>query len=162
MTHLTTFSIRCIVTPMDCGAEDVLAHAEVHADAMWMQASGSAIDAVDLDMRAYRSYARAFEGFVDAGQAEQAARFIAALRDFWWARERCREGLDWAERVIALPQLSELSRAKVLDHIAALAFSDGQHTVARDAIEASLTLRRLHGSPRELALTFNHLAAILR
>src|SRR5579872_6821497 len=99
------------MTPSNPGADDVLAHAEAHASATWMRASGSALDAMD---RAYPSYARAFQAFVDAGQAEQAARFIGALRDFWWARQRCREGLDWAARVLARPGLSELSRARML------------------------------------------------
>src|SRR5437763_4379552 len=77
-----------------------MAHAEAHAEATRMHASGPAVDAVS---RAYPYYVRAFQSFVDAGRAEQAARFIAALRDFWWARHWCREGLDWAVRVLALP-----------------------------------------------------------
>ena len=124
-----------------------------------MHASGPAVDAVS---RAYPYYVRAFQSFVDAGRAEQAARFIAALRDFWWARHWCREGLDWAVRVLALPDLSELARATVLDHAAALAFADGQHKLARGRLEASLALRQGCGSPREIALTLNHFAAILR
>ena len=140
-------------------AEDLLAQAEACCPAIFGRRSGPALDHVATD---YARYGRAFDAFIQRGAAEQAARFIAALRDFWWARGRWAEGLAWIDRVLALPGLSPASRAMVLDHAGALAFAEGEYVSARRYFEVSLELRRTGDSKSAPALAFNHLAAAVR
>jgi hypothetical protein len=140
-------------------AEDLLAQAEARCSAIFGRRSGPALEQVAMD---YGRYGRAFEALIERGDAERAARFIAALRDFWWARGRCAEGMAWADRVLALPGLSPASRAMVLDHAGALAFAEGDYASARRCFEASLGLRRTCDAERAQALALNHLAAAVR
>jgi hypothetical protein len=63
---------------------------------------------------------------------------------------------------LALVELSDTSRATVLDHAAAPAYVGGQHGAAREYVEAGLDLQQRRGTIREAALSLNHLATILR
>lgn len=140
-------------------ADDLLAEAEARSSGIWGRRSGIALDAVALDEDVYR---HALETFIDRGDAERAARLVAALRDSWWARGQFAEGQDWMSRILALPTLPPASRARVLDHAGALAFAQGQYGRARPFFEASLELRRSGGPTQEQALALNHLAAAVR
>jgi hypothetical protein len=94
-------------------AEDLLAEAEAQSASIWARPSGAAMDRV---ARNYHGYRQAFNSFVDGGHADQAARFIAALRDYWCARGQYDEGMAWIEMVMPLAELSAGSRSMVLDH----------------------------------------------
>ena len=140
-------------------AEDLLAEAEAQTAAIWGHRSSAAVNRVAGD---YDHYRRAFDSFVDRGHAEQAARFVAALRDFWCARAQYGEGMAWIDRVLRLDALSADSRSMVLNHAGAFAFADGKYVSARRYFEASVDLRRKCDSKRPLALSLTHLAAAVR
>src|SRR5207302_3265429 len=140
-------------------AEDLLAEAEAQSASIWGHQSGAPLDAVGRD---YVRYRRAFDSFIDSGQAEQAARFVAALRDYWCARAQYDESMTWIERVLRLVELSPQGRSMVLDHAGAIAFRQEKYASARWYFKASVDLRRNSGSTRSLALSLTHLAAVVR
>ena len=61
-------------------AEHCLSEAENRATAMFGRRSGSAFVQVAGE---YARYRQAFDYFSDRGDAERAARFVTALRDYW-------------------------------------------------------------------------------
>ena len=139
--------------------DELLAEAEARRAVIFGRRSGPAVDHDAVD---YERYAHAFDSCIQRGDAERAARFIVALRDFWWARGQYEEGLAWIDKVLAVPDLSAACRATVLDHAGALAFADRQYSIAQAFFEASLDLRRRSDDKPGLALTLNHLAAVVR
>jgi len=139
--------------------EGLLAQAERSAPAIWSRRSCPALDQVTRD---YNHYRRALDTFISRGDAEHAARFVAALRDFWWTRGLFAEGMLLIDRVLALPGLSPASHATVLDQAGALAFAEAKYASARQFFQSSVDLRRTDESPRALALALNHLGAAVR
>jgi hypothetical protein len=107
-------------------------------------------------------YRQAFVWFVDRGDAEQAARLVAGLRDYWWAHELFAEGQEWIARLLRLPKLPIPIHAAVLDQAGALAFAQAEFSRARRYFAATVRLRRMSGSHYLLALVLNHLAAATR
>ena len=126
---------------------------------MFGRRSGSAFVQV---AREYARYRQAFDYFSDRGDAERAARFVAALRDYWWARQLFTEGEEWIARVLKLPDLPSPIHATLQDQAGALAFAQADYARARTYFEASAQLRRTSGSSYALALALNHLAAAFR
>jgi tetratricopeptide (TPR) repeat protein len=110
----------------------------------------------------YARYRQAFDYFSDRGDAERAARFVTALRDYWWARHLFTEGEEWIARVLKLPDLPLPIHATLQDHAGALAFAQADYARARTYFEASVQLRRNCGSNYALAVALNHLAAASR
>lgn len=140
-------------------AEILLVQAEARSSAIWGRRTGPALDQVAQD---YEHYRQAFDGLINRGNADQAARFVVALRDFWWARGRVAEGMVWIDRVLAQPGLSPTNRALVLDQAGALAFAEANYAKARSFFHASVDKRRTGESKSALALSLNHLAAAVR
>jgi hypothetical protein len=150
------------MTSTECAAEHWLSEAERLASEMFGRRSGRSGSAFEQVTRNYAQYRRAFDWFADHGDAEQAARLIAALRDYWWARELYTEGEEWIDRVLQVPDVSLKTRATLFDQAGALAFAQAEFGRARGDFEASVLLRRTSGSRRLLALALNRRAAATR
>ena len=101
-------------------ADEVLARVEARSSAIWARRSGSALGEEAGDEDQYR---RAFDAFLNRGDAERAVRLVSALRDVWWARGQYAEGLRWIDRVLDLPVVPPARRATALDQGGALAFA---------------------------------------
>lgn len=101
---------------------------------------------------------------IERGDAGRAIRMVIALRDCWWESGRLDEGRQWAERVLASPQVhaDPSTWATMLDLAGALAYGAGDHMAARGYFEQSLARRRELGSPAPIAQSLNHLAGVLR
>jgi predicted ATPase len=90
---------------------------------------------------------------IDQGEALLALRFVASLWRFWQMRGHLREGRQWAENALALPNADRFS----VDRLAALEAAggiahwtgdiDGQHAYYGQALELALQLNE----PRHVA-----------
>ena len=83
--------------------------------------------------------------------ADRAARLAGALGAFWLRRSYHSQGRRWLERVLALPGVTLLARARALHSLGLLSAAHGDLTRALAPLEESLNLYREHGDPRRVA-----------
>ena len=90
----------------------------------------------------------ALNWLLEGGEAEAATRFGYSLYVFWWIRGYHTEGRLWAEAVLARePNLSPISRAKVLFVQGAMAMAGGDHPAAEMCYAESHALFVTAGDP---------------
>ena len=79
-------------------------------------------------------------------ETETAQRIVAALHVFWAKTGRCREGLRWGERALALPgEAPPQVRALTLIAVSCLAVDNGDPAAARPLAEEGLAISRTLG-----------------
>jgi predicted ATPase/DNA-binding XRE family transcriptional regulator len=91
----------------------------------------------DLD-----SYRTALSWLIDRGRAGEAADIASALLFFWLIRGHAAEGLQWFERILALPALPAPVEARALLGAAAMSHTRGDLAGARARLTRGLTLAR--------------------
>jgi len=96
----------------------------------------------------------------EPGRREAGARICAALRRFWVLRGPFREGLAWADRLLAAGSLPAELRAGLLIVVSVLASPLGDARRAIAAAEEAVALRREGGAPAELAAALRVLASV--
>ena len=77
------------------------------------------LDAIEQDHDNLRA---ALEHAIAAGHVEDASRLLFALWRFWQVRGHLREGLAWADRVLALPTRSAAARLHALEAAGGLSY----------------------------------------
>lgn len=95
----------------------------------------------------------ALQWFIDREEADKALRLGVGLYPFWHGRGYLREGLEWLQKLLAMPGGSAELRAKVLHRAGMLAFRSGDESVARNNFEESLRLARQLGDKTQTAST---------
>jgi predicted ATPase/class 3 adenylate cyclase len=105
------------------------------------------LDAAERDHDNFRA---ALDHGITRARIEEASRLLSALWRFWQVRGYLREGLTWAERVLALDGAEPLTRMRTLEVAGGLAYWMGDermltyYTAARD-------LALAHGSAEDKA-----------
>jgi DNA-binding CsgD family transcriptional regulator/tetratricopeptide (TPR) repeat protein len=82
---------------------------------------------------------------------EMGARLAVALITYWDQRGQLSESSGWLERFLAVPNLDDLIRAKILIGAAHFAWQQSNHEQALDLIEQSLALCRRHSDKQGIA-----------
>lgn len=95
----------------------------------------------------------------DPARHEAGARICASLRRYWVLRGPYREGLLWAERLLAAGPLTAGVRARLLLVVGALASPLGDAARAIAAAEEAVALCEQESDPSELAAALRNLAA---
>jgi tetratricopeptide (TPR) repeat protein len=95
---------------------------------------------------------------------EQALRVAGGLREYWWKRDKLREGREWLRRLLALPQAASRTdvRAQALDDGAVLAFYQEDYEDAISLLQESIAIRRELGDGESAVYSLLHLASIYR
>ena len=90
---------------------------------------------------------------IDADEAQTGLRIGGAIWRFWHLRSHLREGRDWLERLLALPdaQAETAARGRALGAAGSLAYWQGDHETTRRHYEASLAAYRAAGDRRGTA-----------
>ncbi len=81
---------------------------------------------------------------IKAHQAELGLRLAEALKKFWDVRGHGREGRDWIERLLALPeaQARNTARAKALLGVGSFATHQGDYSLAAERLQDALEIFR--------------------
>ncbi len=97
---------------------------------------------------------------IDTEDSETALRFGAALWLFWSMRGYVHEGRQWLEAILLLPGGPAPARARAVNGLAALVWSQGEYETAWQLLEESLVLARALGDEVGVARTLNNLGII--
>jgi predicted ATPase len=99
---------------------------------------------------------------LSSGAAVQGLRLGAMLTRLWYVRGYLTEGRRWLERLCALPanRAPTADRARALNGLGNLAYTQGDLRVARGAFEESLAIWRRLGDRWGTASVFNNLAYV--
>jgi len=102
----------------------------------------------------------AFEWSTNLGKADAALRIAGSLAYYWFAhRLAASEWHDWVQKALARPESNErtLTRAKALNAIGLMYFSDVVSIDRRPELEEALTIAREFGDPFNTATALSHL-----
>lgn len=92
--------------------------------------------------------------------APAAAKLASSMWRFWELRGRLREGRGRLEKVLAVtPEACEL-RSHLLDGLGMIAWRQGDHDGAREALEAALACAVASGNDHEASRVRNHLGLV--
>ena len=105
------------------------------------------LDRVELEHDNFRA---ALEYAMSGGHGEEASRLVLALWRFWQVRGYLREGRLWADRVLAMPDLSRDSRARALEAAGGLVYWLGDPEMAT-YYQRALDLAREMGNKENIA-----------
>ncbi len=97
---------------------------------------------------------------IDTKDSETALRFGAALWLFWSMRGYVHEGRQWLEATLPLAGGPASARARAVNGLAALVWSQGEYETAWQLLEESLALARALGDEVGVARTLNNLGVI--
>jgi predicted ATPase len=101
---------------------------------------------------------------LEAHQAELGLRLAGALKRFWDVRGHGREGRDWTERMLALPeaQARNTIRAKALLGVGSFATNHGDYTLAEQYLQEALQIYQAADDQAGKARTLQILAELER
>lgn len=91
-----------------------------------------------------------------------ALRIASALRSFWHRRGYLREGQRWLEAGLKLASVTSAVRAKALNAVGVLAWSQGRYREAQQALERSVDLWQELNDTAQLANTRCNLGIVLQ
>ncbi len=102
--------------------------------------------------------------FIERGEAEFALRLCGALWWFWRLRGYWSEGRRWLEAALELPQTGRptIARARALLAAGDLAYYQDGNLRARSLLEESVSLCRILGAEKDLAIALSTLGVLLR
>lgn len=95
------------------------------------------------------------------GRAELAIDLATKMSGYWDRRGYYREGCQWLEQAIAMPELSKETRAQVLHSAGGFRAVLGEHQVAQRHLEEATALYEQVGNTVRQASTLNHLGTIM-
>ncbi len=99
----------------------------------------------------------------EAHRAELGLRLAGALKRFWDVRGHGREGRDWTERLLALPEAQASTiRAKALLGVGSFATSQGDYSLAGQYLHEALEIYRAADDQAGEATTLRILAELER
>jgi predicted ATPase len=100
----------------------------------------------------------------EAHQAELGLRLAVALKKFWDVRGHGREGRDWTERLLALPeaQTRNSARAKALLGVGSFATHQGDYLLAAQHLGEALEIFRAEGDQLGEAIALRALGELER
>jgi predicted ATPase/DNA-binding XRE family transcriptional regulator len=126
------------------------------ASRAWKGLAGPAqaewLNRVRDDLENYRG---ALTWLIEQGRPMEASNMAWELSVFWMIRGHTAEGLQWYERVLALPSIPPAAEAKALYGAALMWYSQAELVHARIALDRTLTLARVHGDRKMLAQASN-------
>jgi predicted ATPase/DNA-binding SARP family transcriptional activator len=101
---------------------------------------------------------------LEAHQAELGLRLAVALKKFWDVRGHGREGRDWTERLLALPeaQTRNSARAKALLGVGSFATHQGDYLLAAQHLGEALEIFRVEGDQLGEAIALRALGELKR
>jgi hypothetical protein len=89
----------------------------------------------------------------------EASNMAWELSVFWMIRGHTAEGLQWYERVLALPLIPPAAEAKALYGAALMWYSQAELAHARIALDRTLTLARGAGDKRRTGLNLSGMSS---
>lgn len=117
------------------------------------------LDLIDLE---HDNFLAAIAWLTELGDAEWSQRLGAALFQFWERREFISEGRDWLAKALELTGATPDTRARALFGVGVLSGVQGDNPAAKRFITESLEIARQLGHKRDIAISLNALAVILR
>jgi predicted ATPase/DNA-binding XRE family transcriptional regulator len=116
--------------------------AALAADGLVGPAQVEWLDRAREDLESYRA---ALAWLIDHGRPTEATDIAWSLLFFWVIRGHAAEGLQWYERIRALPSLSPADEARLLTGSAVMCYTQGELVRARTAVVAGRALARTTG-----------------
>jgi len=108
----------------------------------------------------YDNLRAALEYSLTGPDSEGSLRFCGGLGRLWWTRGHLSEGRNWCARALGKPGERTLARADALGTAGALAYHQGDYSVAREQHGESLAIRRELGDRKGVASALNWLGNV--
>jgi predicted ATPase/DNA-binding XRE family transcriptional regulator len=97
------------------------------------------LDRVRDDLENYRG---AMRWLIARGRSAEAAEIVRGLKYFWLIRGFAAEGLQWCEKILAMPSLPPAAELRALEGAAVLWYTQGELERARTGLNRALELAR--------------------